>query len=71
MQRSLDQMRVEYHLDEDQIARIREMEWEFHGSGNPFTSPTHTAEEIRQHKLAISAVMSPEDAARFRSTMKN
>ena len=70
MWRTLDQMRVEYHLDEQQLERISAMEREFHGSGNPFTRPSHTLGEVRQHELAISAVMNPEDAARFLSKIE-
>ena len=70
MRRTLDQMRVEYHLDEQQLARISGLEWEFHGSGNPFTRPSHTIGEVRQHELAISAVMNSEDAARFLSEIE-
>ncbi|HEY5742103.1 MAG TPA: hypothetical protein VIS99_06130 [Terrimicrobiaceae bacterium] len=67
MWHTLDQMRVEYHLDEQQLARISAMEREFHGSGNPFTRHCYTLGEVRQHELAISAVLNSEDAARFLS----
>ena len=70
MQRMLDQMRVEYHLDERQLALISAMEQEFHGTGNPFTRPSRTLDETRQHERAISAVMNPEDAARFLSSIE-
>lgn len=59
-----------YHLTDTQAARIREIELEFHGNGNPFTSrDSGTPEENDAHHLEISRVMNPEDGARFARDM--
>ncbi len=60
--------RVTYHLDDDQVRKIRGMEAQFHPGWNPFYHPVHAPAEIYQHHLAISRVMTEEDAANF---MKN
>ena len=55
-----------YHLTDEQAARIRQMELDFHGNGNPFTSrDSGTPEENTAHHLEMSRVMNPEDGERF------
>jgi hypothetical protein len=64
--------RVTYHLTDEQAARIRKIELDFHGNGNPFTSrDSGTAEENIAHYLEISRAMSPEDGARFLRTRRD
>ena len=57
--------RSDYHLNEGQARRIRAMEVEFHGNGNPFFRPAHTQGETREHHRAMAGVMNPEDGERF------
>lgn len=55
-----------YHLTDEQAARLRQMELDFHGNGNPFTSrESGTPEENLAHHLKMSRVMSPEAGERF------
>lgn len=59
-----------YHLTDEQAARIREIEYKFHGNGNPFTSrESGTPEENEAHHLEVSRVMNPEDGAHFLQVM--
>lgn len=61
---------VTYHLTPEQADRIREIELNFHGNGNPFTSrESGTPEENDAHHLEVSRVMNPEDGARFLKAM--
>ena len=57
--------RTTYHLDDEQGRKVRSLETQFHAGWNPFHHPVHTPAEIYQHHLAISRVMTPEDAANF------
>lgn len=67
----LSRWRTRYHLTEEQAARIRQLELEFHGNGNPFTSrESGTPEENDAHHFAISRVMKAEDSERFLRDMK-
>lgn len=62
----ISRWRTLYHLTAEQAARVRQLELEFHGNGNPFTSrESGTPEENDAHHLAISRVMNPSDAERF------
>ena len=61
----LQRWRVNYHLNQDQAQRIRGMEEEFHGSGDPFLEPRHTREETRAHHLRMAGVMNPDDGEHF------
>ena len=61
----LKRFRARYHLSDEQLRQTRRLEEQFHGSGNPFTLPTHTPEEEHEHLLQHSRAMSPEDGARF------
>lgn len=62
---TLARWRVTYHLDDDQVRKIRGMETQFHAGWNPFNHPAHTPAEIAGHHLAISRMMTSEDAALF------
>ena len=57
--------RHDYHLNDDQARRVRAIEEEFHGNGNPFMRPGRTPAEASEHHRQIAHVMNPEDAARF------
>lgn len=70
LNRMLASWTVSYHLTPEQADRIREIELNFHGNGNPFTSrESGTPEENDAHHLEVSRVMSPEDGARFIKAM--
>ncbi|MEO8354007.1 MAG: hypothetical protein ABJF10_27125 [Chthoniobacter sp.] len=55
----------DYHLNDEQVRRIRAMEEGFHGKGDPFLRPAHTPGETRDHHRAMADVMNPEDGERF------
>ena len=56
----------QFHLTAEQASRIRELELEFHGNGNPFTSRDEGTEaETDAHHQRISRVMTPEDGQQF------
>jgi hypothetical protein len=63
--RRIEGWRGEYHLNDEQARRVRGIEEEFHGSGNPLVRPEHTTEEVREHHRALASAMNPEDGARF------
>jgi hypothetical protein len=63
--RTMKAWQAEYHLSDDQVARIRRIEEDFHGTGNAFTQPTHSVEQLLDHEPSISRVMNPEEAERF------
>src|SRR6185436_12971965 len=65
MDQLIDRWRHDYHLTDDQARRVRAMEESFHGSGDPFTRPAHTAAETREHHRGMAAIMNPEDGERF------
>ena len=65
LDRTLKAWQAEYRLSDEQVARIRKIEEDFHGTGNAFTQPTHSFEQLQDHEPSISRVMNPEDAARF------
>ncbi len=68
--RLLEKWTASYHLTGEQADRIRQIEVEFHGNGNPFTSRgSATPEENHAHHLEISRAMNPEDGARFMEAM--
>lgn len=62
--------RVSYHLTDDQARRLRAMEADFHGNGNPFFRPAHTLEETRAHHRQMADVMATEDGERFFKAME-
>lgn len=66
LDKQLAQWKPLYHLTDEQAERIRQIELDFHGNGNPFTSRVSgTPEEDEAHHLEISRVMKPKDAERF------
>lgn len=66
LDKQLARWKAQYHLTDDQAARIRQIELGFHGNGNPFTSrDSGTAEEDAAHHLEIARVMDAEDGERF------
>ena len=61
----INRWRHDYHLTDEQACRIRAIELSFHGSGDPFFRPAHTAAETREHHRSIATQMNPEDGERF------
>lgn len=60
-----------YHLDEQQMSAIRNIELRFHGNGNPLSvGSNHSPAEIREHHISISRVMSPADGVKFLEAME-
>jgi alpha-ketoglutarate-dependent taurine dioxygenase len=67
--RHLDQTilhwRTEFRLSPEQAQRVRDIERDFHGTGNPFTLPARTPQEVSAHHREIAATMNVEDGERF------
>ncbi|HAL73386.1 MAG TPA: hypothetical protein DCP71_16625 [Verrucomicrobiales bacterium] len=61
-----------YHINDEQVEHIKQIELQFHGNGSPFSSkPTRTREEKYRHHEEISRLMSPVDGAHFMKAMEN
>lgn len=65
LDQTINRWRKDYHLTPEQAERVRSIERQFHGSGNPFTLPSHSAEEVRVHHDEVAAAMNPADGERF------
>jgi hypothetical protein len=62
----LNKWQQSYDLSAETVTRLRRIELEFHGSGNPFTSPIpHSKAEEDAHHEQIASLMAPEEAERF------
>ena len=60
-----------YHINDEQVERIKQIELQFHGNGSPLSSkPTRTREEKYRHHQEISSLMAPEDGAQFMKAME-
>ncbi len=62
---AIETWRRDYHLSDDQAARIRQIEQAYHGTGTIFTRPAHSLAEVADHAPSISRVMNQEEGARF------
>ena len=59
-------MDVTYHLDDFTLLRFREIEFQFHGNGNPFTTPAlHDDRAVEQHHGHLASLMGEEEGRRF------
>lgn len=67
----LDRLRVNYSLSETQVATIRKIEGEYHGTGGVLFRPSHTYEEDTAHRITISQQMPPDAATRFLADQKS
>jgi hypothetical protein len=65
LDQTINRWRTDFHLSPEQAERVRTIERNFHGSGNPFLTPAHTAEEVRVHHQEVAAAMNPADGERF------
>lgn len=71
LERMMAQWRGRYHLNDDQIVRIKQIELDFHGSGSPFSiRPNYSKDEQHRHHEEISRQMSPDDGVRFMQAME-
>ena len=62
----LSKWQQSYNLSAETVNQFRRIELEFHGSGNPFTSPIpHSKAEENAHHKQMASMMTPEAAARF------
>lgn len=69
--RTVTKWKTTYHINDEQAARIKQIELDFHGNGSPFSiKPTRTRDEKHRHHEEISRLMSPEDGARFMKAME-
>lgn len=69
--KQLAKWRQTYRLTDEQAARIQQLEADFHGNGNPFTSRgAGKSEEDEAHLLELSRAMNLEDGERFLRDMK-
>ena len=62
----LARWKVTYHLNDAVVSQLRQIELDFHGSGNPITTPIqHNALEIKEHHDGMAMLMNKEDGVRF------
>ena len=53
----LSQWQRRHHLTDDQVNRLRTIEREYHGSGNPLLTPAHNLADESAHSLQLREVM--------------
>lgn len=62
----LSSWREAYNLDTQTVERFREIELQFHGSGNPFIGPiSHTPNEVKIHHEEMAHLMDSDAGNRF------
>jgi hypothetical protein len=62
----LERWRTEYGLEQKHIKALREIEYEFHGNGLPFSNPPRVTPVSRKlHDQEIAAAMGPTAGAQF------
>jgi len=62
----LSKWQQSYNLSAETVTQFRRIELEFHGSGNPLTSPIpHSKEEENAHHEQMASMLAPEAAERF------
>lgn len=60
-----------YRLDDATVDRLRVIEVNFHGNGNPFASPIpHTKEEVAVHLQEMAALMGKTQGDEFLNDMR-
>lgn len=65
LDQQMETWRVSYHLNNEQVERVRWEEEQFHGGGNPLLSPSHTLSDRTAHHREIASLMSAEDGISF------
>lgn len=63
--RRLESWRAEFGLKDDQVKKLQEIEYGFHGSGNPFFDHEPSATEIEIHDKQVVAAMGQEAGKRY------
>ncbi len=63
--RRLESWRIEFGLHNDQMKKLREIEYGFHGSGNPFSEHEPSTAEIEIHDKQVVAAMGQEAGKRY------
>lgn len=62
----LSRWKISYHLSDSVVSQLRQIELDFHGSGNPITTPIkRSALEIKEHHDSMALLMSKADGAKF------
>ncbi|MBN8457351.1 MAG: hypothetical protein J0M04_05870 [Verrucomicrobia bacterium] len=61
----LSHWKFRFHLSESEVQRLREIEFDFHGSGFSFIEPKRSLQQVEDHKWELSRAMSPESALDF------
>ncbi len=62
----LAQWRQAYHLSDAIVSEFRRIELEFHGSGNPFTSPIQRSpQEVQIHHQQMAEIMGEPQGSQF------
>ena len=68
----LNMWQQSYNLSPETVTQFRRIELEFHGSGNPFTTPIpHSKAEENTHHEQMASMLAPEAAERFLRDMHN
>lgn len=69
--RTVQKWKTTYHINDEQVERIQQIELDYHGNGSPFSiKPARTRDEKHRHHEEISRLMSPEDGAHFMQAME-
>ncbi|MHB1077925.1 MAG: hypothetical protein ACYC67_00895 [Prosthecobacter sp.] len=69
--KTVEEWKTIYHINDEQAARIKKIELDFHGNGSPFSfSRVLRPGEKHHHHEGISRLMSTEDGARFMKAME-
>lgn len=64
----LSRWKTSYHLSDSVVSQLRQIELDFHGSGNPITTTIkRSALEIKEHHDGMAMLMSKEDGTKFLS----
>lgn len=62
----LARWRIQYQLDDATVEKLRRLELEFHGSGNPFTTPIRrSGGETEKHHEAMADLIAPWHREKF------
>jgi hypothetical protein len=54
---TLARWKQQYRLSDEQVVRLRAVEREYHGSGNPLFSHTHNSEQRAAHRKQIREIL--------------
>ena len=60
-----------FQLSEPELLRLREIEFDFHGSSFQLVPETRTLQQLEAHKQELSRAMNPESALEFIEYFQN